>query len=129
MLLCQVWFLCLMAYQLFLGYLMPKPFSKKKQYYLTHNWEDKRVHTFPKGICPKVNIIARLENELSYYDSAIRRFNHYTTRTPPLLCQSLPLTILNSIILHLPNYIEKIILLQIIQVFILRHVETVYIEN
>ena len=24
-----VWFLCLMAYQLFLGYLMPKPFSKK----------------------------------------------------------------------------------------------------
>ena len=24
-----VWFLCLMAYQFFLGYLMPKPFSKK----------------------------------------------------------------------------------------------------
>ena len=23
----MVWFLCLMAYQLFLGYLMPKPFS------------------------------------------------------------------------------------------------------
>ena len=23
------WFLCLMAYQLFFGYLMPKPFSKK----------------------------------------------------------------------------------------------------
>ena len=23
----KVWFLCLMAYQLFLGYLMPKPFS------------------------------------------------------------------------------------------------------
>ena len=23
-----IWFLCLMAYQLFLGYLMPKPFSK-----------------------------------------------------------------------------------------------------
>ena len=23
------WFLCLMAYQLFLGYLMPKPFSQK----------------------------------------------------------------------------------------------------
>ena len=35
----------------FLGYLMPKPFS-----YLTHSWEDKGVHTFPKGICPKVNI-------------------------------------------------------------------------
>ena len=41
------------------------------------------VHTFPKGICPKVNVIARLEYELAYYDSAVHRFNHYTTRTPP----------------------------------------------
>ena len=29
------------------------------------------VHTFPKGICPKVNVIARLEYELAYYDSAL----------------------------------------------------------
>ena len=49
-------------------------------YYLTHSWEDKGVHTFPKGICPKVNVIARLEYELAYYDSAVHRFNHYTTR-------------------------------------------------
>ena len=55
----------------------------EEQYYLTHSWEDKGVHTFPKGICPKVNIIARLENERAYYDSAVHRFNHYTTRTPP----------------------------------------------
>ena len=55
----------------------------EEQYYLTHSWEDKGVHTFPKGICPKVNIIARLENELAYYDSSVHRFNHYTTRTPP----------------------------------------------
>ena len=53
-------------------------------YYLTHSWEDKGVHTFPKGICPKVNVIARLEYKLAYYDSAVRRFNHYTTRTPPI---------------------------------------------
>ena len=53
------------------------------RYYLTHSWEDKGVHTFPKGICPKVNVIARLEHELAYYDSAVHRFNHYTTRTPP----------------------------------------------
>ena len=39
---------------------------------------------FPRGICPKVNVIARLEYELAYYDSAVHRFNHYTTRTPPL---------------------------------------------
>ena len=61
-------------------------------YYLTHSWEDKGVHTFPKGICPKVNVIARLEYELAYYDSAVHRFNHYTQiaelllrfRSPPL---------------------------------------------
>ena len=51
-------------------------------YYLTHSWEDKWVHTFRKGICPKVNVIAWLESELAYYDSAVHRFNHYTTRTP-----------------------------------------------
>ena len=54
-------------------------------YYLTHSWEDKGVNTFPKGICPKVNVIARLEHELAYYDSAVHRFNHYTTKTPSVL--------------------------------------------
>ena len=43
------------------------------------------VHTFPKGICPKVNVIARLVFELAYYDSVVHRFNHYTTRTAPLV--------------------------------------------
>ena len=52
-------------------------------YQLRHSWGDKGVHTFPKGICPKVNVIARLEYELAYYDSANHCFNHYTTRTPP----------------------------------------------
>ena len=41
------------------------------------------VHTFPKGICPKVNVIVRLEYELAYNDSAVHRFNHFTTRTIP----------------------------------------------
>ena len=31
-----------------------------------------------------MNVIARLEYELAYYDSAVHRFNHYTTRTPLL---------------------------------------------
>ena len=48
-------------------------------YYLTHSWEDKGVRTFPKGICPKVNVIARLEYELAYYDSAVQRFNQDTS--------------------------------------------------
>ena len=30
-----------------------------------------------------MNIIARPEYKLVYYDSTVRRFNHYTTRTPP----------------------------------------------
>ena len=29
-----------------------------------------------------MNVIARLEYELAYYDSAVHRLNHYTTRTP-----------------------------------------------
>ena len=50
--------------------------EEQQWYYLTHSWEDKVAHTFPKGICPKV--IARLEYELAYYDSAVQHFNHYT---------------------------------------------------
>ena len=59
--------------------------EEQQGYYLTHSWEDKGVHTFPKGICPKVNVIALLEYELAYYDSAVHRFYHYTmwtTHTP-----------------------------------------------
>ena len=38
---------------------------------------------FPRGICPKVNVIARLEFELAFYDFAVHHFNYYTTRTHP----------------------------------------------
>ena len=61
------------------------PIEGQSWYYLTHSWENKGVHTFPKGICPKVNVIAWLEFKLAYYDSAVHRFNHYTTRTPPFV--------------------------------------------
>ena len=64
--------------------------EEQKWYYLTHSWEDKGVHNFPKGICPKVNVIARREYELGYYDSAVHRFNHYTTRTPRWMIWALP---------------------------------------
>ena len=47
-------------------------------------WDNKGIHTFPKRICPKVNLIARREFELTYYDSAGDRFNHYTMMTPRL---------------------------------------------
>ena len=85
----RVWVLRLMAYQL-CGLFNAKAILREEQwwYYLTHSWEDKGVHTFPKGICPKVNVIARLEYELAYYDSVVHRFNHYTTRTPPKMFEN-----------------------------------------
>ena len=33
--------------------------EEPEECYLTNSWEDKRVNTFPKGICPIVNVIAR----------------------------------------------------------------------
>ena len=48
-------------------------------YILTHSLEDMGVHTFLKTIYPKVNVIARLEFELAYYDSTTQRLNHYTS--------------------------------------------------
>ena len=82
-----VWFLCLMAYQLLL-FNAKAILEEQWWYYLIHSWEDKGVHTFPKGICLKVNVIARLEFELAYYDSAVQRFNHYTMRTPPFVLKT-----------------------------------------
>ena len=70
----------------FVGYLIPEPFFKKncRSTIKPIDGGDKAVHAFPKCICPKVNVIARLEFELAYYDSAVQRFKHYTTRRPPL---------------------------------------------
>ena len=33
---------------------------------------DKEIHNFPKGISPKLNIMARLEFELAYYEVAVQ---------------------------------------------------------
>ena len=39
------------------------------------------VPSILKGINPKVNVIAQLEFELSYYDITVQHVSHYTTRT------------------------------------------------
>ena len=57
--------------------------EKQQGYYLTNSWKDKGVHTFPKRICLIVNVIARLEFELAYYNPAAQSFNHYAMRIPP----------------------------------------------
>ena len=41
----------------------------------------KEVHIFLKDISRKINVIARLEFELTYYDSAVQ---HYTTGPHPV---------------------------------------------
>ena len=53
------WFLCLMAYEYSNNLILVK---KLPWYYLTHTL---KVHTFTKGIRLKVNVIARLEFELT----------------------------------------------------------------
>ena len=50
--------------------------EEKESYYLTHCWGDKRVHTFPKGIGPKVNVIMRAEFELAYFEVTVKHFSH-----------------------------------------------------
>ena len=50
-----------------------------------------------------MNVIARVEYELAYYDSVVHRFNHYTTRTPPR-CFELPLRSINQSIIDWLSY-------------------------
>ena len=49
----------------------------------------KRFHSFPKGISQKVNVIARLEFELVYYDIAVQ-YVSYNTRETPLQVSTFP---------------------------------------
>ena len=42
---------------------------------------DKEVHAFPKSITLKVNLIARLEFELTYYNVAVQHISNYATST------------------------------------------------
>ena len=58
-------------------------FVEQKWYYLTHNLGYKGVHTFPKGISPKVNVIAQVESELVHFEAAVHHFHHNATITPP----------------------------------------------
>ena len=51
--------------------------------YLTHSWGDKDVHTFPKGISPKVNAIMCLDFKLSYFEVPVLHFSHFTIGTSP----------------------------------------------
>ena len=45
---------------------------------------DKEVHTFPKGIWLKVNVMRRLEFELAYYNVVILHISHSASGIPPM---------------------------------------------
>ena len=45
---------------------------EKQWYFLTFSRENKRVHEFPKRICPKVNVIGLLEFEPVYFEVVVQ---------------------------------------------------------
>ena len=63
-----------------MGYLIPKPFLSKNSNdtILSISEKDKGFHAFTKSISLKVNVIAWLEFELTYYDIAVKHVNHLT---------------------------------------------------
>ena len=73
------------------GLLNAKPIliEEKQRYFLTTAGGDKEVHTFLKGISPKVTIIAGLEFELSFNQIAVQLVSHYASGTPPISLFSL----------------------------------------
>ena len=65
----MIWFLYLMAYKPSLFNAQGILTEEQQLNYLTHSWKNKEVHTFPKGISPKINLIVRPEFELDYLES------------------------------------------------------------
>ena len=66
-----------------MGYLLSELSSLEDRsgYDLTHDWSrNKNVHIFLKCIRKKVNVIARLEFELAYYDVAVLYVSHYARK-------------------------------------------------
>ena len=58
---------------------------------ITYIWENKGIHTFPRVIRPKVNVITWLEFELGYFDVVVQVIRHHATGTPSSMykCQSM----------------------------------------
>ena len=54
-------------------------------YFTQSGWEDKRIHTFLKGISLKMNVIAWLEFELVYFEATVQHFSHYAMKLSPSL--------------------------------------------
>ena len=55
--------------------------EEQQWWYLTHSWDNKTVHTFPRGIYSKVNVTAWLGFELAYFEAAVQHISHFDMRT------------------------------------------------
>ena len=83
-----------------------------------------------------MNVTVQLDYKLAYYDSTIHRFNHYTTRTPPLTVEEILEAIemllewfivlllgwVIEIIIHIVTYNEKDLFLQDVQGPVIRSI-------
>ena len=75
-------FLCLMVYKSsWVIQFQSHPYRRTVVILL--NVGDKRLLVFPKGICLKVNLIAWPEFKLTYFNTTVQHFSHYTRWTLP----------------------------------------------
>ena len=65
--------------------------AKKKD-----NNGDKGLHTFPKSISLKLNVVARLEFELAYFEAVVQHCSHYVNpyNKKKVNCQLVELAVL-----------------------------------
>ena len=55
--------------------------EEQQWYYVTQSYGNLRIHTFPKGVSLKVNVIAWLEFELTYFKAPVQ---HFSTEVPQI---------------------------------------------
>ena len=78
--------LTLLGGAMFIAWSLRCPFLEECRQGSMHFWRRRtclnsnRIHAFPKGISPKVNVIMQLQLELAYYDVAVQLFSHNTTK-------------------------------------------------
>ena len=82
---CIVCFSSLMAYQPSWAFTI-KTCRRQQWYYLTHNWGNRELNTFPKGISIKVNARVWQKFELTHYDVAVQYISHYAMGLPSSIC-------------------------------------------
>ena len=78
-------------------------------------FQNARIREFiirSKSLSPKVNLIAQLEFELTYYNVAVQHISHYTTETPHFikfiqLCKKITIFFFSNNLEDLPKMYNK----------------------